>query len=293
MTDPDWYRAAASPQALQVVPAGQHQLHGDAASSPPSSTRRATARTCSGTSGAAAGTPSRRAAPRSPTPSPSPRSRTIRGASPTLVNLLRDHGIEVSRAKESVTVKDGTFPAGTYLVRLDQPYRSFALDLLLPQKYPADKALYPAYDDVSFALSVSFGVEVKPIEDPAVRQIATSLVTAPVAYKGTRRERRGRLPRARLGAGSPSRGPRAPGQVQGRGRREVLLLGGHRVSRGLLGDPLAVEPSFGPRGRRVRAGSSTSTRPTPLRACRATPSICPGSPSSRPGTTPRGRAGCG
>ena len=103
----------------------------------------------------------------------------------TLVNLLRDYGIEVSRTKETVTVKDGTFPTGTYLVRLDQPYRSWALDLLLPQKYPADKALYPAYDDVSFAMSVTYGVQAKAIEDPAVRQLATSLVTTPVAYKGT------------------------------------------------------------------------------------------------------------
>jgi hypothetical protein len=101
-----------------------------------------------------------------------------------LVNLLREHGIEVSRAKESFTVKDGTFPAGTYLVRMDQPYRSWALELLLPQKYPADKALYPAYDDVSWALPVSLGIETKIIEDPAVRQLPTSLVNDVVRYKG-------------------------------------------------------------------------------------------------------------
>ncbi|MFI5184675.1 MAG: M14 family zinc carboxypeptidase [Vicinamibacteria bacterium] len=101
-----------------------------------------------------------------------------------LVNLLREHGIEVSRAKESFTVKEGTFPAGTFLVRMDQPYRSWALELLLPQKYPADKALYPAYDDVSWALPVSLGVETKPIEDPSVRQLATSLVSDLVRYKG-------------------------------------------------------------------------------------------------------------
>ena len=33
-------------------------------------------------------------------------------------------------------VKEGDFPAGTFLVRMDQPYRGFALDLLTPQKYP-------------------------------------------------------------------------------------------------------------------------------------------------------------
>ena len=55
-----------------------------------------------------------------------------------------------SRARsEAFKVKEGDFPAGTYLVRMDQPYRGFALDLLLPQKYPADKAPYDAYDDVA------------------------------------------------------------------------------------------------------------------------------------------------
>ena len=100
-----------------------------------------------------------------------------------LVNLLRDHAIEVSRAPEAFKVKEGDYPAGTYLVRLDQPYRGFALDLLLPQKYPADKAPYDAYDDVAWALPVSLGVEVKAIEDEAVRQVKLEPVTTPVVYR--------------------------------------------------------------------------------------------------------------
>jgi hypothetical protein len=101
-----------------------------------------------------------------------------------LVNLLREHGVEVSRAKAGFELKEGAFPAGTYLVRLDQPYRGYALDLLTPQEYPADKAPYDAYDDVAWALNVSLGVEVKPIEDEAVRRVAVDAVAAPVAYAG-------------------------------------------------------------------------------------------------------------
>jgi hypothetical protein len=101
-----------------------------------------------------------------------------------LVNLLREHGIEVSRAGEAFKVKEGDFPAGTFLVRMDQPYRSYALDLLTPQKYPADKAPYEAYDDVAWALPLSLGVEVSAIEDEAVRQVPVTLVSEPVAYKG-------------------------------------------------------------------------------------------------------------
>ncbi len=101
-----------------------------------------------------------------------------------LVNLLREHGIEVSRAGAAFKVKEGDFPAGTFLVRMDQPYRGFALDLLTPQKYPADKASFDAYDDVAWALPVSLGVEVKTIEDEAVRQVPTTSVGEAVSYKG-------------------------------------------------------------------------------------------------------------
>jgi hypothetical protein len=101
-----------------------------------------------------------------------------------LVNLLREQGIEVSRARTAFKVEESDFPAGTFVVRLDQPYRGYALDLLTPQKYPADKAPWDAYDDVAWALPVALGVEVKTIEDEAVRQVALDPVTEPVAYKG-------------------------------------------------------------------------------------------------------------
>ncbi|HET7293477.1 MAG TPA: M14 family zinc carboxypeptidase [Vicinamibacteria bacterium] len=101
-----------------------------------------------------------------------------------LVNLLREHGIEVSRARDAFKVKEGDYPAGTFVVRMDQPYRGFALDLLTPQKYPADKAPYDAYDDVAWALPQSLGVEVKAIEDESVATVALDAVTAPIAYKG-------------------------------------------------------------------------------------------------------------
>lgn len=101
-----------------------------------------------------------------------------------LVNLLREHGIEVGRATAGFKTAEGELPAGTYLVRLDQPYRGWALDLLLPQKYPIDKAPYPAYDDVAWSLPESLGVAVKAIEDPAVRDVAAAPVTQPVSYAG-------------------------------------------------------------------------------------------------------------
>ena len=101
-----------------------------------------------------------------------------------MVNLLRAHGIEVHRAQQPFKVAEGDFPAGTYLVRLDQPYRGYALDLLTPQKYPADKAPYEPYDDVSWALPVALGVAVETIGDESVRGVAAALVTDPLAPTG-------------------------------------------------------------------------------------------------------------
>jgi len=102
-----------------------------------------------------------------------------------MIDLLRAHGIEVSRATASFKTKDGDFPAGTFVVRTDQPYRSYALDLLTAQKFPADKAPYDPYDDVAWALPFSYGVEVKRIDDESVRRVALSPVTAAVSYPGS------------------------------------------------------------------------------------------------------------
>jgi hypothetical protein len=101
-----------------------------------------------------------------------------------LVNLLRAHGIEVGRATEAFKLQEGEFPAGSFVVRADQPYRSFALDLLLPQKFPMDKAPHPPYDDVAWALPVSLGLTARPVEDEAVRRVPTTLLSADVAYRG-------------------------------------------------------------------------------------------------------------
>src|SRR5438067_3010854 len=43
-----------------------------------------------------------------------------------MVERLMAQHIEVSRAQNPVQLKDGNYPAGTYVVRLDQPYRNYA-----------------------------------------------------------------------------------------------------------------------------------------------------------------------
>ena len=53
-----------------------------------------------------------------------------------LVARLQSQRIEVHRAAAPIALSDGKFPAGTYVVRLDQPYRNYAVDLLTPQNFP-------------------------------------------------------------------------------------------------------------------------------------------------------------
>jgi len=102
-----------------------------------------------------------------------------------MINLLLTHGIEVSRAAAAFKVEEGEFSAGTYIVRLDQPYRNYAVDLLLPQEFPPDTP-YEPYDDVSWSLPVHYGVEAKRIDDAKVRDV-------PVAPVRERLESQGRV----------------------------------------------------------------------------------------------------
>jgi hypothetical protein len=83
--------------------------------------------------------------------------------------LLAQH-IEVSRAQSALSLKDGNYPAGTYVVRLDQPYRNYAVDLLTPQHFP--KGGGEPYDDVSWELPANFHLSAIPTADASVRSAA-------------------------------------------------------------------------------------------------------------------------
>ena len=85
-----------------------------------------------------------------------------------MVARLLSLGIEVQRAASAITLKEGTFPAGTYVVRLDQPYRDYAWICSLPQQYPKDR-FAEAYDDVSWELPAHYHLAVVATADPQVR----------------------------------------------------------------------------------------------------------------------------
>lgn len=99
-----------------------------------------------------------------------------------MVARLLGQRIEVARATAPVKLKEGTFPAGTYVVRLDQPYRNYAVDLLTPQHYPKD-AVEP-YDDVSWQLPAHYHLDVVPTADASVRKASLAPLDGPPQVRG-------------------------------------------------------------------------------------------------------------
>ncbi|MEO5568017.1 MAG: hypothetical protein ABIR92_05970, partial [Gemmatimonadaceae bacterium] len=91
-----------------------------------------------------------------------------------LVNVLRAQAIEVGTLNSSVTIGSETFPAGSYLVKLNQPYGRLAKNLLEKQDYP-DAAL-TTYDDSGWSMGWAFDVDFKQIDDKAILNAPTTLV---------------------------------------------------------------------------------------------------------------------
>jgi hypothetical protein len=91
-----------------------------------------------------------------------------------LVNLLRVQGIEVGRAREPLTLADGTWPAGSYVVKRDQPYGRLAKVLLQKEDFP-DPALR-TYDDTGWVMGLTLHVDVVASSDRAVLAAAVDPV---------------------------------------------------------------------------------------------------------------------
>jgi hypothetical protein len=92
----------------------------------------------------------------------------------TLVNLLRVQRIEVGQTTAEVKLSEGTFPAGSYVIKRDQPYGRLAKNLLERQVYP-DPNLR-TYDDSGWTMGLASLVDVKEIKDKAVLEVAATPV---------------------------------------------------------------------------------------------------------------------
>jgi hypothetical protein len=129
---------------------------------------------------------------------PSEKENRFTGAMPEknsdrLLNILETAGVETEIA-DKFTVDGVLYPRGTAIVRMNQPYASFAKAMLEAQHYPnlRDREGHPIppYDVTAHTLSLLMGVEAKP-------------VFAPFKYSKLRPEQSGR--NGGCGEGLPAR----------------------------------------------------------------------------------------
>jgi hypothetical protein len=113
------------------------------------------------------------------------------GTQAQLLRVLERQHVEISRARTafSVAMPKGSddkkpqsrrFPAGSYLIRMDQPYSRIA-DALLDRQYwsPKDPQQHP-YDDTAWTMGDLFDVEVVRVTDPDVLKTPMARLDAPV-----------------------------------------------------------------------------------------------------------------
>ena len=102
-----------------------------------------------------------------------------------LMETLRNAGVEVQQAMAPFEAGGKSYPVGSYIVALDQPYRNFAKTVLERQKYP-DIREYPGgppqrpYDVTATTLPLFYDVKVAAIDTKFTAQAKRVDVFAPV-----------------------------------------------------------------------------------------------------------------
>jgi Zinc carboxypeptidase len=99
-----------------------------------------------------------------------------------MVGRLIGQHIEVGQAQSEIQLHEGSFSAGTFVVRLDQPYGNYAIDLLTAQHYPKNGEA--PYDDVSWELPAHYHLRVIPTADTSIRDAALTALTEPPHVSG-------------------------------------------------------------------------------------------------------------
>lgn len=100
----------------------------------------------------------------------------------SIVNILRIQGIEVGRTSAEIKLKEGSFPAGSFVIKRDQPYGRLAKILLEKQDFP-DQNLR-TYDDTGWTMGLMSHAEIKEIADKSILEIPVQLVDV-LDIKGT------------------------------------------------------------------------------------------------------------
>ena len=105
------------------------------------------------------------------------------GQQADLLNLLQDQGCEIHQTVRDASIGDTEIPAGSYVVRMDQPYSRMA-DMLLDRGY--FNASEPgSYDDTGWTLGPLFNTDVLRIVDTDVLDVFMEEVPGRVHLAGS------------------------------------------------------------------------------------------------------------
>ncbi len=96
-----------------------------------------------------------------------------------LVDILRENGLEATRASADFTTADGRrFPEGSVVFLAAQPYRPFLLEMMERQRYPEvrvspdSKDIYRPYDVTAWTLPLMMGVDWARADRPFTAALA-------------------------------------------------------------------------------------------------------------------------
>ncbi|TAN22173.1 MAG: hypothetical protein EPN33_10835 [Acidobacteria bacterium] len=94
-----------------------------------------------------------------------------------LLRVMQLQHVEINRADQAFTANGQDFPAGSYILRMDQPYSRIA-DTLLDVQYwaPKDPQRTP-YDDTGWTFGQNFNTSVARITDKSVLSVPMTAVT--------------------------------------------------------------------------------------------------------------------
>ncbi|MBM3783573.1 MAG: hypothetical protein FJW30_04390 [Acidobacteria bacterium] len=98
-----------------------------------------------------------------------------------MLRRLQLGAVQVEQAKADIRVGEKTYPAGSYVIRAAQPFRSYLVDLMEPQNYPELRTgttgpTKRPYDVAGWTLPMQMGVRVERIND---RFDTSSLASVP------------------------------------------------------------------------------------------------------------------
>ena len=111
-----------------------------------------------------------------------PASETRPAQQAEMLNILKLQGIEIQRLNGDIETKEGKFGAGSYVVRMDQPYSRMA-DMLLDTQYYSVNDPRP-YDDTGWTLGPLHNVKTVRVKDVKVLDAPMTLTSGPIKAAG-------------------------------------------------------------------------------------------------------------